>query len=148
MSSQQANFSQHEELESLGAAYALLSGVPQRLSGELADVYEALAAGQAVLVELPWFEQRGQERIGSNQILLQDCDGERVYFANPRRGDQGPGELVAANGHGPERQIERDGIESMERGLFERLFEQGGGLALLDAEAIDNQAAPEGEPLG
>lgn len=109
-----------------------LTGQTQVVTTDLQQVWQALGAKQAVLVYMPWYERVEGQLHESNQILVQHCAQNRVYFANPlKRGTEIPGAELGGPTEGPARQVHANGLQSMAQDEFEKRFIMGGGCALI-----------------
>lgn len=93
------------------------------------------APNQAVYVELPWYEEIGDQTYTYNQVIVQSLSPDQVHFLNPLpQSDRTPCPR-GGNGLGPERQVLADGSECMDIALFQRLFRLAGGALLPTSQA-------------
>lgn len=119
-------------LDKLGRLEAKLHGGQFEVCLDYQRLAEFLhtTPAQAVYVELPWYEQIGDQTYTYNQVIVQSLSSDRVHFLNPLpQSDTTPG-ARGGNGLGPERQVLADGSECMDTALFQRLFRLAGGALL------------------
>lgn len=126
-------------LAQVGELWAALSGEHTTpIQSDFDALCQALSNGQqAILAEIPWFEQTPTGQITTQQILLHHIAEDRIYFSHPQpRSHDVPGTTVSEAGCGPERIVHTDGTQSIELSLFARLFIVGGGQALLSPPPV------------
>lgn len=119
-------------LDKLGRLEAQLHGGQFEVCLDYQKLTEFLhtTPAQAVYVELPWYEQIGDQTYTYNQVIVQSISSDQVHFLNPLpQSDITPG-ARGGNGLGPERQVLADGSECMDTALFQRLFRLAGGALL------------------
>ena len=87
------------------------------------------------MVELPWDEDVGGERLERHQIVLHSLtdDQSRIRFYNPAapHGLAAGTELGAEPHQGPPRRVDDEGLQSMELASLARFFAEGKARALI-----------------
>lgn len=121
-----------ERLRKLGQLESQLHGERFQVVFDYQTLYTFVQNNphRAVYVELPWYEEIGEETYTYNQVIVQSMDPEQVCFLNPLPASHPEGGEHGGNGKGPERNILADGSECMDAVLFQRLFRLAGGALI------------------
>lgn len=116
--------------------YQAVMGETPQLTSDFATAFGALVEGAAdIVVELPWDEDVGGERLERHQIVLHSLtdDQSRIRFYNPAapHGLAAGTELGAEPHQGPPRRVDDEGLQSMELASLARFFAEGRARALI-----------------
>ncbi|MEK7433305.1 MAG: hypothetical protein AABZ74_09255 [Cyanobacteriota bacterium] len=122
-----------ENIEEIANSYENLTGIKEKITSDFDDILRAILKGEkAILVDLEWNEEIDGEFYKRNKIVINDIQETYIIFSNPiKRGDEVFGLLISGENKGPDRKINADMTQSINIDLFQNIFLNHNGKALV-----------------